>query len=287
MKKLPRKYRDPLIFLSLLIIVPSFIYFISMNFGDQRVHIEKKQWNPANAIDQGVDPQRLKMAAEYIETRLPLARGMIIIKNGKTIHEKYYWKGGPQEREYLHSINSAILHGLIGIAIDKQLLAGPDELLIEFFPDFYRQIEGLTIADLLRVRGPLIWGEGAPEYWDLLYAGDRVRASIQTLSPVNEKPNPAVNFAVNFLLAEIISSVSSMSVFEFADTYLFTPMSINTLAEIKKKGGFMDPFIGFELRTLDLAKFGYMIMNRGVWEGRQVIPEDWAVKITEELRNGT
>ena len=36
MKKLPRKYRDPLIFLGLLIAVPSFIYFISMNFGDQR-----------------------------------------------------------------------------------------------------------------------------------------------------------------------------------------------------------------------------------------------------------
>jgi hypothetical protein len=65
MKKLPRKYRDPLIFLSLLIIVPSSIFFISMNFGDQRLHIEKKQWNPATAADQGVDPQRLKRAQNH------------------------------------------------------------------------------------------------------------------------------------------------------------------------------------------------------------------------------
>src|SRR5210317_661334 len=114
MKKLPLKFRDSLIFLGLLIIVPSCIYFISMNFGDQRIHIEKKQWNPAEAADQGVDPKRLERAAEYIEARLPLARGMVIIRNGKTIHEKYYWKGGPQEREYLHSLNSVILHGLIG-----------------------------------------------------------------------------------------------------------------------------------------------------------------------------
>jgi hypothetical protein len=286
MKKLPRKYRDPLIFLSLLIIVPSCIYFISMNFGDQRIHIEKKQWNPAAAADQGVDPNRLERAAEYIEARLPLARGMVIIKNGKTIYEKYYWKGGPQEREYLHSLNSTILHGLIGIAIEKQLLVGPDQLLAEFFPDFSREIDGLTIGDLLRVNIPLIWGEGAPEYWDLFYTGDRVGASILALFPVNGKPNPAVNFAANFLLAEIIRSVSSMSVFEFADMYLFTPMSITTLDEIKEKGGLMDPFIGFELRTLDLAKFGYMIMNQGVWEGNQVIPGDWAAKITEELRSG-
>ena len=122
MRKLPRKFRDPLIFLGLLITVPSFIYFISMNFGDQRMHIEKKQWNPADAADQGVDPQRLKIAAEYIENRLPLARGMVIIKNGSTIHEKYYWKGGPQEKDYLHSLNGSILHALVGIAIEKQML---------------------------------------------------------------------------------------------------------------------------------------------------------------------
>jgi len=115
MKKLPRKFRDPLIFLCILIAVPGSIYFISMNFGDQRVHIEKKQWNPAAAADQGVNPHRLKKADEHIEARLPLARGMVIIKNGKTIHEKYYWKGGPLEKEFLHFRTSS-LNGNIGVA---------------------------------------------------------------------------------------------------------------------------------------------------------------------------
>jgi hypothetical protein len=287
MKKLPRKYKDPLIFLSLLIMVPSSIYFISMNFGDQRVHIEKKQWNPATAADQGVDPQRLKRAAEYLEARLPLARGMVIIKNGKTIHEKYYWKGGPQEREYLHSLNRAILHGLLGIAIEKQLLTGPGQLLAEFFPDYSYETGNLTIDDLLRVDVPLIWGEGGPAYWDLFFSRDRVRGSIRALSPHGGNPKPAAGFAANFLLAEVISNASSMSVFEFADQYLFSAMSITTLAEIKEKGSLMDPFLGFELRTLDLAKFGYMIMNQGAWEDSQVIPGEWAAKITEELRNGS
>jgi len=46
-----------------LIAVTSGILFISINFGDQRVHIEKKQWNPAEAVDQGLDPKLLKKAA--------------------------------------------------------------------------------------------------------------------------------------------------------------------------------------------------------------------------------
>jgi CubicO group peptidase (beta-lactamase class C family) len=258
-----------------------------MNYGDQTVHIEKKQWNPSRAADQGIDPKRLKRATEYIEARLPLARGMVIIKNGKTIHEKYYWKGGPQENDYLHSLNRPILHALVGIAIKKQMLSGPDQPLIDFFPDGQGQEKvDLTIADLLRVQAPLIWGEGAPEYWELFYSEDRIGASIEVLFPVNDKPNQAANFAANFLLAEILRIASSMSVFEFADHYLFAPMGITTLAEAKEKDYLLDPFIGFELRTLDLAKFGYLIMNEGAWENKQIIPKNWANSITEKLRNG-
>ncbi|KPJ98929.1 MAG: hypothetical protein AMJ60_06670 [Desulfobacterales bacterium SG8_35] len=285
MRKLPRKFRDPLIFLGLLIIVPSCIYFISMNFGDQRVHIEKKQWNPAAAADQGIDLQLLKRAAEYIETRLPMARGMVIIRNGRTVHEKYYWKGGPREKEYLHSLDGPILHALVGIAMEKHLLSGPEQPLADFFPDHFQE-GNLTITDLLRVRAPLTWGAGGSEYWQLFFSGDRIKASIKTLLPIDGKPNAAANFAANFLLAEIIRTVSSMSIFNFADQNLFSPMGITTQAEIKKNGGLMDPFIGFKLRTLDLAKFGHLIMNEGKWQGNQIIPGNWIRMITKELHSG-
>ena len=293
MIKLSRKIKDPLIFLGLLIAVPCFIYYISMNFGDQRVHIEKKQWQPAEAADQGVDPNRLKSGVGYIETRLPMARGMVIIKNGRTIHEQYYWRGGPQEKDYLHSLNRPVLHALTGIAIEKQLLTGPTQPLADFFPDRFppdwQELEGQppTIADLLRIQTSLIWGEGGPDYWELFYSGDRIKAAIEALAPVNGKFNQAANFAANFLLAEIIQAVSSMSVFEFADRYLFTPMGITSQEETRKKGGLVDPFIGFKLRTLDLAKFGYLIMNEGLWQRSQVIPRAWIQGITEELHNGS
>ena len=287
MKKLPLKFRDSLIFLGLLIIVPSCIYFISMNFGDQRVHIEKKQWNPAEAADYGIDPQLLKKASEYIETRLPMARGMVIIRNGKTVHEKYYWKGGPKEIDYLHSLNGPIMHALIGIAMEKQLLSGPDQTLKDFFPDSFQKDENLTITDLLRIQTSLIWGEGGPDYWELFFSSDRISASIQALFSERGEPNSAANFAVNFLLAEIIRIASSKSVFEFADQYLFAPLGITTLSEIKEKDGLLDPFIGFELRTLDLAKFGYLVLKNGVWQDKRIIPAGWIEMITKEFRSGS
>ena len=281
MRKLPRKYGDPLIFLGLLIIVPCFIYFVSMNFGDQRVHVEKKQWNPAEPDEQGFDPQRLKLAAEYIETRLPMARGMVVIRNGRTVHEKYYWRGGPREKDYLHSLNRAILHGLVGIAVERQLLSGPDQPLADIFPEYAAAAGSLTVGDLLKVQAPLDWGRGAPEYWDLFFSGDRVRDSFKAISQEAGAAAPAANFAANFLLAEVIRQASSMDIFAFADRYLFAPMGIDTLAENRKKGDLIDPFIGFRLRTLDLGKFGYLLLNRGKWEGNSILPEDWVAQITD------
>jgi CubicO group peptidase (beta-lactamase class C family) len=286
-----RRLKGLLIYLGLLTAVTSGIMFISMNFGDQRVHIEKKQWNPAEAVDQGFDTKRLKKAAEYIETRLPVVRSMIIIRNGKTVHEKYYWKGGPQEKDYLHSLNGPVLHALIGIAIEKQMLTGPAQSLADFFPDYFPEWQGqnslpLTIAGLLQVQADLIWGDGPLEYWELFYAGDKIEASIQALSVPDGKRNPAAGFAANYLLAEIIRSVSSKNIFEFADQYLFQPMGIETQAEIKDEKGLLNPFVGFQLRILDLAKFGYLIMNEGVWQDGQLIPRGWAEKTIEELRGG-
>ena len=49
-----RRLKGLLIYLGLLTFVTSGIMFISINFGDQRVHIEKKQWNPSEAADQGI-----------------------------------------------------------------------------------------------------------------------------------------------------------------------------------------------------------------------------------------
>jgi CubicO group peptidase (beta-lactamase class C family) len=160
------------------------------------------------------------------------------------------------------------------------MLTDTDQPLADFFPDYFEECGSLVIDDLLQVQVPLVWGEGTPEYWELFFSQDRIRSSIQALSSIGGDASPAANFAANFLLAEVIRIASSMTVFQFAETYLFAPMGITTLTELKKEGGLQDPFIGLELRTLDLAKFGYLVMNQGSWEGSQVIPEDWVKKIT-------
>ncbi len=253
------------------------VYVCYAFFNEKTFHLDKKQWRPAKPETQNIDPFRLTKALNYVDARLPTARSLLLLRNGKTVVEKYYWHGGPKKTDYLHSLNLPLLQISIGIAIDHQLIQGPEQPLSDFFPKHLAQTHcdttaSLTLSHLLRAQAPLLWGAGDPDYWDLFYAGDRIDASLQVVSRQQTGIQPAINFAAAYLLSRVIEQVSSQSVFDFADRYLFQPLGIATYAD---DGLPHDPIVGFQLKALDLAKIGYLLTQEGAWEGRRIISEKW------------
>ncbi|MCP4630912.1 MAG: serine hydrolase [bacterium] len=253
--------------------------YVSIAFYAQKTfYLDKKQWHPAEPETQHIDLSRLTIALDYVDTRLPTARSLLLLRNGKTVTEKYYWRGGPKATDYLHSLNLPLLQVLIGIAIDHQLIRGPEQSLSAFFqkqlaplPD---DTASLTLNHLLRPQAPLLWGGGDPDYWNLFYAADQVEASLRVIYGQQTSTQPAINFAAAYLLNQVIEQVSGRSVFNFADRYLFQPLGITTYAA-DDDDLILDPMVGFQLKALDLAKIGYLLAQEGDWEGRQIVSKEW------------
>ena len=267
------------LYLGCVVVIATGIYFSIGFFAQKTLYLEKKQWHPAEASTQHIDPGRLTKALDYVDTRLPTARSLLLLRNGKTIVEKYYWHGGPQASDYLHSLNLPLLQVLIGIAIDQQLIQGPEQPLAEFFPKHLTQTpsddtKSLTLGRLLRAQAPLLWGAGNPDYWKLFYAGDRIEASLQIITRHPTKIQPAINFAAAYLLSQVIGQVSGQSVFDFANQYLFLPLGITTYASGEKELP-RDPMVGFMLKALDLAKIGYLLAQEGAWDGQRIVSKEW------------
>jgi len=289
MIKAKRLIKDILFFLVLMLLHVVYVYYFSTSQGDKRIHLDAIQWNPGIPVEQGIDANRLQRAEKYIDSRLPAARSLIIIKNGKTVLEKYYWKGGPQETDFLHSLNSAVLELLIDTAVKEKMLTGVDQHLADFFPAWFEQRpvqkgQPLTIDSLLQVHGELLWGDDTPEYWQLFYAQDKITASLNALFADNDTRHMAANFAAAFLLSEIIWQASGQDMFAFADQYLFASMGITTYAGESPQHNQMQNFVGFKLKTLDLAKLGYLILHDGIWEGRELISPDWVRTRMKNIR---
>jgi CubicO group peptidase (beta-lactamase class C family) len=254
-------------------------YFAIAFYAQKTLYLDKKQWHPAEPETQQIDQALLNKALDYVDTRLPTARSLLLLRNGKTVVEKYYWLGGPKVTDYLHSLNLALLQVLIGIAIDHQLIQGPEQPLSAFFqkhpaPTRSDDTASLTIGHLLRAQAPLLWGAGHQGYWELFYAADRTEASLRVISRQQTRNQPAINFAAAYLLSQVIEQASGQSVFSFADQYLFQPLGITTYAA-DDDGLTLDPIIGFQLKALDLAKIGYLLSQEGDWEGQQIVSKEW------------
>jgi len=254
-------------------------YTFIVVYAQKTLYLDKKQWNPAEPETQHIDPARLTKALDYVDTRLPTARSLLMLRNGKTVVEKYYWKGGPRETDYLHSLNLPLLQVLIGIAIDHQLIRGPEQPLSSFFQKHLTQTlsdgsASLALRHLLRAQAPLLWGAGNPDYWNLFYAADRIEASLQVISRHQTGNQPAINFAAAYLLSQVIEQVSGQSVFNFAHRYLFQPLGISTYGP-DNDDLVQEPMVGFQLKALDLAKIGYLLAREGAWDGQQTVSKEW------------
>ncbi len=255
------------------------IYFSITFYAQKTFYLDKKQWHPAEPETQHIDRSRLNKALDYVDTRLPTARSLLLLRNGKTVVEKYYWLGGPRATDFLHSLNLPLLQVLIGIAIDHQLIQGPEQPLSAFFQKHLTQtLSGgaapLTLSHLLRAQAPLLWGAGSPDYWRLFYAKDRIETSLKIISRQPSGIQPAKNFAAAYLLSQVIEQVSGQTVFHFADRYLFQPLGITTYAA-DDDGLTHDPMVGFQLKALDLAKIGYLLAREGAWEGQRIVSREW------------
>ncbi|MBY8984098.1 MAG: serine hydrolase [Candidatus Lokiarchaeota archaeon] len=95
------------------------------------------------------------------------------------------------------------------------------------------------------------------------------------------------NTANSHLLSAIITRTSNMSTQEFAEKYLFKPIGIsNNIKWMKDPQGINIGGYGLQLRPRDMAKFGFLYINQGVWDNNQIIPKEWIVGSLKDYGDG-
>ena len=71
-----------------------------------------------------------------------------------------------------------------------------------------------------------------------------------------------------------------MMAFEFAKQNLFEPLNINNVRWDKDRDGYTSTAWGLLMTVRDYAKFGYLFLNKGRWEDKQIVSEAWVEKST-------
>lgn len=90
------------------------------------------------------------------------------------------------------------------------------------------------------------------------------------------------NTPATFMLSAIVQKVTGERVVDYLQPRLFTPLGIAAPKWDENPQGISIGGFGLYLKTEDIAKFGQLYLQRGIWEGKQLIPESWVAAATSK-----
>lgn len=184
------------------------------------------------------------------------------------------------------SVAKAFVSGLIGIAIAEGVIPGVETRITTYFPELTNQgFDLVTIDNLLDHTSGIHYKEvknhvgGNVEF----YWGKDIRKDIFNIHPYFPAGDHFEYSNINTqLLALILERATGMSVSQYLQEKIWKPLGMEYPASwsLSDDGpnGMEKAFCCINARTVDFAKYGRLYLNRGNWNGNQIIPESWIEK---------
>jgi CubicO group peptidase (beta-lactamase class C family) len=277
-------------------------------------------WPVSTPAAEGLDAAVLdRLDAELASGKHGYVDGMLVIRRGRVVYEKSYRHDyaklfetapdrvpGPynyydpawypyehgSDLHTLQSVSKSVTSALVGIAVRRGEIPGVGAKAMPYF-SAYRvasdtRRDRMTLKDLLTMTSGIRWDETTVDYTDPGNSCARMEASKDWIRFVLDQPmaaEPGSTFVYSSGVTELLSEVLRKATGKHADAYaaehLFGPLGISRFYWKKTPTGHPDTEGGLYLTPRDLAKIGYLYLKDGVWEGKRILPEDWAAASTQ------
>ncbi|MCR4909909.1 MAG: beta-lactamase family protein [Bacteroidales bacterium] len=209
---------------------------------------------------------------------------IMVVKDGKILTEQYFGDWNADRPHAMFSVSKTFTATAVGIAIHEGKMALTDKVA-DYFPD--KQVEGnpctATVEDLLMMAG----GHDTDPTMQILEF-DRTRfvsyikegaevADAFFNHPFIHKPGSyfVYNSLGTYLLSAIVTKVTGESVLDYLTPRLFDPLGIEKPYWEADKYGITAGGWGLELKTEDMARMGQLLLQKGKWGRKQLIPAEW------------
>ncbi len=228
---------------------------------------------------QGVSSAGIIDFLNAVDTGRVELHSFIFIRHGKVIAEGWWSPYGSDYKHILFSASKTFTATAVGLAASENKLKITDKV-VSFFPNSLPD----SISDYMKemtVQNLLMMSAGQdPEPRAMGTSGDWITAFLSS-APVH-KPGSVFKYnnMATFMLSAIVQQVTGQTVFDYLQPRIFKPLGIAGIDWDLNPQGINLGMIGLRLRTEDLAKFGQLLMQNGVWNGKQLLPKEWVKEAT-------
>ena len=240
----------------------------------------REDWPVSSPAEQGLDPRQvadLYQDAEEVDTLY----GLLVIKDGYLVAEKYYNGRSADSRDPLASVTKSITSALAGIALERGCLDSLDVKMADYFPDYAAQFQdprkmAITLEQMLQMRSGYPWEEFNPPYLDSLFRSPRWIPQIVNF-PLNSDPGTEFGYSnlTAHLSGVIVAKACGQSLYALAEENLFDPIGGKMGTWPYDPSGFNYGSGALSITARDAAHFGLLYLNQGAYQDQQILSSDW------------
>lgn len=242
------------------------------------------------ALERANTPDYLAQAADSLWSQAAAngleLHSMMIVNNGKVVYESWQNGADAASAHVLNSVSKTFTSIAVGMAIGEGKLA-LDEKIVDIFPEYLPEKVSENLADMeVRDLLTMTCGHATDHTGEMRQLADTesdfnwVRQFMSY--PVEYRPGTiyCYNSVGTLMLSAIVQKRSGESLIDFLRPRLFEPLGIEnptweTTAEGICFGGW-----GLYLTTEDLAKTGQLLLDKGLWNGQQLLAAEWVEQMS-------
>ncbi len=210
----------------------------------------------------------------------------MLVRHGKVVAEGWWKPESADKPHVLHSLSKSFTSTAVGLAVAEGKLSIDDPVL-KFFPED-APAQPADKLKAMRVRDLLTMSTGQDV--EPKFKADEVWTRTFLAQPVPFKPGThfLYNSAGTHMLSAIVRKVTGETVLDYLKPRLFEPLGIENPEWGASPQGNSFGGWGLKIRTEDIAKFGQLYLQKGMWQGKQLIPAEWVAQATaKQVSNGS
>jgi CubicO group peptidase (beta-lactamase class C family) len=235
---------------------------------------------------QGVSSSAVLAFIEAADKNINALNSIMLLRHGHVIAEGWWAPYTPESPHSLYSLSKSFTATAVGLAVSEGKLSLDDEVL-KFFPEDAplqpsNNLKAMRVSDLLRMStGHQTEPPRTPDQpW--------TRTFLRYPVPFKPGTHFLYNTSATYMLSAIIQKATGKTLLEYLHPRLFEPLGIEHPTWETSPQGISTGGYGLSIRTRDIASFGQLYLQKGKWQGKQLVPEAWVEAATaRQTSNGS